>query len=556
MVSYGMLTVSRAFAPRGYTGRENPLPVLPDRQTTCQGQPGTLRSQLFYEPIMNNEARLNLYSIYQRHFPSPESVLVITQDGRRYTYADAELYSAQVANYLGESGLKQGDRVSVQVEKSVEALWLYLGTIRAGMVFHPMNTAYTDDELRFFLGDAAPALLVCDSLRADALRRLCEDVGTIAVRTLDADGSGSLMQGARRCSSVYGVAPTRADDIAALVYSSGTTGRPKGIMLSHGNLVENISALVECWGFTRDDCLLHVLPIFHVHGLFVAIGCVLMSGSSMRWLRSFDVDAVLEQLPHSTVMMGVPTYYTRLLASPVFTAKRCAGMRLFISGSAPLLAETFLEFEQRTGYTLLERYGMTETGMNTSNPLHGERRAGTVGLPLPGVTLRVCGADGESLAVNEVGELQVRGGNVFIGYWNMPEQTLQDYTDDGFFKTGDQALIDDRGYVCIVGRSKDMVISGGLNVYPKEVEVLIDALPGVLESAVIGVPDADFGEAVVAIVVLLAGALVSAESVKDAVRARVAKFKVPKRVIFVDDLPRNAMGKVQKEVLRKRYSQV
>lgn len=498
---------------------------------------------------------LNLYAIYRSRFPALECLLLTTADGCEYTYADAEYRSAQVANYLVEAGLQTGDRVSVQVEKSVAALWLYLGTIRAGMVFHPMNPAYTDDELRFFLQDAAPALLVCSSARSAALQELRDELGVRHLHTLDADGSGTLMDAAQHRANHFTTVHTQASDLAALVYSSGTTGRPKGIMLSHRNLVENISALVDCWGFVRGDCLLHALPIFHVHGLFVAIGCVLMSGSSMRWLRGFDVPTVLKQLPYSTVMMGVPTFYTRLLAEPTFTAQSCAGMRLFISGSAPLLAETFTAFAQRTGHTLLERYGMTETGMNTSNPLHGERRAGTVGLPLPGVAVRVCGADGGTAGIKEVGELQVRGANVFVGYWNMPDQTSRDFTPDGFFRTGDQAFIDEQGYVSIVGRSKDMVISGGLNVYPKEVELLIDAVPGVLESAVIGVPDADFGEAVVAVVVRAAGeGAVSAAGIRDAISARAAKFKLPKRIVFVDELPRNAMGKVQKDVLRKRYS--
>jgi malonyl-CoA/methylmalonyl-CoA synthetase len=363
-----------------------------------------------------------------------------------------------------------------------------------------------------------------------------------------------LMQGAQSCSNQFATVETGANELAALVYSSGTTGRPKGIMLSHQNLVANISVLVDCWGFNRNDCLLHALPIFHVHGLFVAIGCVLMSGSSMRWLRNFDVATVLDNIASTTVMMGVPTYYTRLLADARFTAQQCAGMRLFISGSAPLLAETFVEFERRTGHTILERYGMTETGMNTSNPLHGLRRAGTVGLPLPGVAVRVCGTDGRALGANEVGELQVRGANVFIGYWNMPEQTAQDFTADGFFNTGDLAMIDEQGYVSIVGRSKDMVISGGLNVYPKEVETLIDALPGVLESAVIGVPDPDFGEAVVAVVVLRDRSL-TAEQIRKALRMKAANFKLPKRIVFVDELPRNAMGKVQKQVLRNQYKE-
>jgi malonyl-CoA/methylmalonyl-CoA synthetase len=326
-------------------------------------------------------------------------------------------------------------------------------------------------------------------------------------------------------------------------------------MLSHRNLVENISVLVDYWGFERSDCLLHALPIFHVHGLFVAIGCVLMSGSRMRWLAGFDALAVIEALPHSTVMMGVPTYYSRLLAEPAFTAACCARMRLFISGSAPLLAATFAAFERRTGHTILERYGMTETGMNTSNPLIGERKAGTVGLPLPGVTVRVCGPDNKVLNPHAVGELQVRGANVFAGYWNMPEQAAKDFTADGFFITGDQATIDEDGYVSIVGRSRDMVISGGLNVYPKEIELLIDVLPGVRESAVIGLPDADFGEVVVAVVVPAnAGAELCAEDIRAAVRARAAGFKVPKKVIFLEDLPRNTMGKVRKDLLRNRLA--
>ncbi len=500
---------------------------------------------------MSSNIPLNLYSTYARHFPTLDAVLLTTEAGEVYTYADAEKVSAQIANQLIELGLQKGDRVSVQVEKSVEALWLYLGTIRAGLVFHPLNTAYTDDELRFFLEDAGSTVLVCDSGRAPTLRPLCEELGVAHLYTLNADGTGTLMPGARRCSDHFAMAGTDADDLAALVYSSGTTGRPKGIMLSHNNLVENVTVLADYWGFGRDDCLLHTLPIFHVHGLFVAIGCVLMSGCSMRWLRNFDVTAVLDNLRCSTVMMGVPTYYTRLLADHRFTARRCAGMRLFISGSAPLLAETFVEFERRTGYTILERYGMTETGMNTSNPLYGLRRAGTVGLPLPGVVVRVCDADNRVLGVNEVGVLQVRGANVFVGYWNMPEQTAQDFTPDGFFNTGDLAVIDDQGYVSIVGRSKDMVISGGLNVYPKEVEMLIDALPGVLESAVIGVPDPDFGEAVVAVVVLRDSSL-TAQQIREALRAKAANFKLPKRIIFVDELPRNAMGKVQKQVLRSQ----
>jgi malonyl-CoA/methylmalonyl-CoA synthetase len=503
---------------------------------------------------MSRETPLNLYSAYRAHFASMDAVVLTTESGVSYTYGDLEGYSAQIASYLVELGLQKGDRVTVQVEKSPEALWLYLGTIRAGLVFHPLNPAYTDEELHFFLQDASPGLVVCDSKRADVLQRMCQELGSVPVRTLDADGTGTLMQGVQRSSHDFATVQTSSTDLAALVYSSGTTGRPKGIMLSHGNLVANASVLVNYWGFTRNDCLLHVLPIFHVHGLFVAIGCVLMSGSKMRWLAGFGAAAVVSNMPDCTVMMGVPTYYTRLLAEPRFSAQTCQTIRLFISGSAPLLADTFADFERRTGHRILERYGMTETGMNTSNPLLGLRRAGTVGLPLPGVDVRVCDADNSVRAVNGVGELQVRGPNVFGGYWNLPEQFARDFTSDGYFKTGDLAVIDEQGYVSIVGRAKDMVISGGLNVYPKEIEQLLDEIPGVKESAVIGLADADFGEVVVAVVVPMEGVALSAEEIRDAISGRAAKFKVPKKIIFVDELPRNTMGKVQKDILRKRYS--
>jgi malonyl-CoA/methylmalonyl-CoA synthetase len=502
---------------------------------------------------MPNATPLNLYAAYASHFPAPEQPLLTTANGVTYTYGDAERESARIASFLLALGLQQGDRVSVQVEKSPQALWLFLGAVRAGLVFHPLNTAYTEEELRYFLEDAGSALLVCDSGREASLHSLCGQVGTPHLLTVNADGSGSLTDAAQEADGDFITADTLPGDTAALVYSSGTTGKPKGIMLSHENLVANVTTLVGLWGFTREDCLLHALPIFHVHGLFVAIGCVLMSGASMRWLPSFSVDSVLAQLPHSTAMMGVPTYYTRLLAEPEFDRESCSHMRLFISGSAPLLADTFTEFAERTGHTILERYGMTETGMNTSNPLHGERRAGTVGLPLPGVAVRVCDGEDRELAIGEVGELQVKGANVFTGYWNMPEKTAQDFTADGYFRTGDQACRSPDGYVSIVGRSKDMVISGGLNVYPKEVEGVIDALPGVRESAVIGLPDPDFGEIVAAVVVPGAAGALDAEAVRSAVRGRLAAFKVPKKVFIVDELPRNAMGKVQKQALREAF---
>jgi len=480
--------------------------------------------------------------------------LLTTGSGESFTYGDAAQRSAQVANALVELGLEVGDRVSVQVEKSPESLWLYLGVIRAGMVYHPLNPAYTNEELGYFLGDAAPSLFVCDASREQELRGLCDQAGVANLLTLSGDGSGSLVAAVQRCPVQFETVHAVAGDLAALLYSSGTTGRPKGIMLSHGNLLANASVLVDYWGFSGDDCLLHVLPVFHVHGLFVALGCVLLSGASMRWLSKFDVPGVLENLPLSTVMMGVPTYYTRLLAEPAFGAHSCESIRLFISGSAPLLTDTFVEFEQRTGQVILERYGMSETGMNTSNPLQGRRRAGTVGFPLPGVTVRVCGADNQILGSGAVGDLQVKGANVFAGYWNMPDKTAEDFTPDGFFITGDKGRIDEDGYISIVGRSKDMVISGGLNVYPKEIELLIDELPGVLESAVIGLPHPDFGEVVAAVVVLEEGARLSEEGIRSAVKEQAANFKVPKQVFFVENLPRNTMGKVQKNVLRQNYS--
>ena len=503
---------------------------------------------------MGGVSNSNLYSCFSRHFPAPSALLLTTESGESFTYGDAERRSAQVANALVEKGLEVGDRVSVQVEKSPESLWLYLGVMRAGMVYHPLNPAYTDEELGYFLRDASPSLFVCDASRERQLGALCDQVGVANLLTLNGDGCGSMAEASQRCSVQFDTVDAAAGDLAALLYSSGTTGRPKGIMLTHGNLLANAEVLVDYWGFSDEDCLLHVLPVFHVHGLFVAIGCVLMSGASMRWLAKFDVPAVLENLPLSTVMMGVPTYYTRLLAEPAFGAGNCESIRLFISGSAPLLTETFVEFERRTGQVILERYGMSETGMNTSNPLHGPRRAGTVGFPLPGVAVRVCGADNQILGSGEVGDLQVKGGNIFAGYWNMPEKTAEDFTPDGFFITGDKGVVDEDGYISIVGRSRDMVISGGLNVYPKEIELLIDELPGVLESAVIGLPDPDFGEAVAAVVVPEAGAQLSQEGIRSAVKEQAANFKVPKQVFFVASLPRNTMGKVQKNVLRKNYS--
>jgi malonyl-CoA/methylmalonyl-CoA synthetase len=478
---------------------------------------------------------------------------LVTADGRRVSYAEADRASARIANCLLQLGAEQGDRVTVQVHKSTENLLLYLACLRAGLVYHPLNTAYKSSELAYFLGNAEPTLVICDSDALALIESVLPEAGVKAVLTLNADGSGSLMQKAAEAVGDADIANCEGTDMAALLYSSGTTGQPKGIMLSHDNLRKNAETLVEIWGFSCSDRLLHMLPIYHVHGLFIGVSCVLLSGASMAWHASFSDQAAVAALPDCTVMMGVPTFYTRLLANPDFGPTCCANMRLFISGSAPLLSETFVEFQERSGHTILERYGMTETGMNTSNPLQGERRAGTVGPPLPGVTVRVVDEAGEPVAGEETGNLQVRGPNVFPGYWRMPDKTAEDFTADGFFNTGDKAIIDTDGYVSIVGRAKDMVITGGLNVYPKEIELVIDDMTGVKESAVIGVAHADFGEAVVAVIVPDGNAPTETEVIAHC-KAQLANFKVPKWVEVVDALPRNAMGKVQKNLLRERFA--
>jgi malonyl-CoA/methylmalonyl-CoA synthetase len=497
---------------------------------------------------------MNLFEAYFENQVIGDARLLTTEDGSSFSYADAERCTMQLAHVLTNLGLEAGDRVTVQVEKSPQNLWLFLAVLRAGLVYHPLNTAYTEDELAFFLRDAQPSLVVCDAGNYVTMRSIADGAGVEHVLTLNADGSGSLTDLAGGAPCDFQTVARNNSDVAALVYSSGTTGTPKGIMLTHGNLIANASTLVEHWGFSSDDCLLHALPIFHVHGLFVALGCVFMSGASMYWLRAFNVPSVIERLPGCTSMMGVPTYYTRLLDSEAFTRDSVAHMRLFVSGSAPLLADTFAAFERQTGHSILERYGMTETGMITSNPLDGPRKMGTVGPALPGVSVRITSDSGEVLPVGEVGGIEVKGPNVFVGYWNLPKKTAEDFTEDGYFKTGDQGVFDEDGYVSIVGRSKDMIITGGLNVYPKELELLIDELPGVLESAVIGLPHDDFGEQVAAVVVPDKGYEIDEAQVRDAVRARAAAFKVPKRVYFSDELPRNAMGKVQKARLRSIYS--
>jgi malonyl-CoA/methylmalonyl-CoA synthetase len=446
------------------------------------------------------------------------------------TYGDAARQSAQVAHALRARGLRPGDRVAMQVEKRVDALLVYLACIRSGVALLPMNTGYTAAEVAHLVADAEPGLVLRDA---------------------DLD---ELVAAASGFATEFENHPSRPDDLAAILYTSGTTGRPKGAMLSHRNLASNTVTLAHLWGFTGDDVLLHALPIFHTHGLFVATNCCLVAGASMVFLERFEPDPVLAALDRCTVMMGVPTFYTRLLGDPRFGSSSCTGMRLFISGSAPLLASTHIEFEARTGHRILERYGMTETTMLTSNPLDGDRRAGTVGLPLPGIEVRVVGDDGRPLATGEVGGVEVRGPNVFAGYWRRPDLAATEFTADGFFRTGDVGRIDDDGYLHLVGRSKDLVITGGLNVYPVEVEAVLDELPGVLESAVIGVPDADFGEAVVAVVVPKPGVSLDPVALRSAAREHLAGFKVPKQVHVVEALPRNAMGKVEKATLRRMFT--
>ncbi len=496
----------------------------------------------------------NLYDLIRASAPSDAATpLLETPDGRRYAWGDLDRLTGRIANALAVAGVAPGDRVAVQVGKSPEVVFLYLACLRAGGVYLPLNTGYTLAELDYFFGDAEPAVIVCDPEQAAGIRGL-GSAAAAQVLTLDAEGGGSLSEAAERAPTAFETVARRADDLAAILYTSGTTGRAKGAMLSHGNLASNGMTLRDAWGFTASDVLLHMLPVYHTHGLFVAINTTLLAGARMIYLPRFEPGAVIEALPRATVTMGVPTYYVRLLARPDFTAAVTAGMRLFTSGSAPLLEETFHAFEARTGQRILERYGMTETGMNTSNPLDRERRAGTVGPALPGVEVRVADEAGRALGTGETGVLEVRGPNVFSGYWRLPEKTREEFRADGFFITGDIARIDADGYVTIVGRAKDLIISGGLNVYPKEIESVIDALEGVDESAVIGVPHPDFGEGVLAVVKRRSGAgAPDAAAIIAATRSQLAGFKTPKQVVFVDELPRNSMGKVQKNLLRDAY---
>lgn len=485
-----------------------------------------------------------------------ERIFAQLPDDRAYRAQDMLDVSARFANVLVSTGVKPGDRVAVQVEKSIEAVMLYLATLRAGAVFLPLNTAYTPAEIDYFLGDARPSLFICDPAKAEPLQAVADKAGarleTLGGWQANEMPTGTIADMGLEASTEFEDAIVGGDDLAAICYTSGTTGRSKGAMLTHDNLISNAQTLINTWGITPDDVLIHALPIYHVHGLFVALNTVLLSGASMIFQCGFVPGDVLDAMEGATMFMGVPTFYTRLLADDGLTKDKTANMRLFVSGSAPLLAETFDMFEQRTGLRILERYGMTETGMNTSNPLEGDRRAGTVGPALPGVETRIAGEDGTVLSTGDIGVLEVRGPNVFQGYWQMPEKTAEEFRDDGFFITGDLATIDGDGYVTIVGRNKDLIITGGLNVYPKEIEAVIDDMAGVGECAIVGVPHPDFGEGVVAVIAGGNGELTEAQVIEHA-KTLLAGFKVPKHVFFIDALPRNTMGKVQKNVLREAH---
>lgn len=497
----------------------------------------------------------NLFTQFAGFIEDNQRALLYMPDGPAYTYAEAEQASARLANTLMASGLRPGDRVTAQIPKSPRAVWLYLACLRGGFIYHPLNEAYQPAELEFLVTDAKPRLVICTPERIEWFYRLTRDMNC-QILTLDETGEGSLADQSADASPSFATVTCAGDTVAVLLYSSGTTGQPKGAMLTHANLATNTRALIEAWGFTAADRLLHVLPIHHAHGLFVALGCVLMSGASMILLPKFDVQSVIHHLPDATVMMGIPTFYTRLLGEPTFGRHSCESVRLFISGSAPLLAETHEAFAARTGHAILERYGMTETCMNSSNPLNGERRPGSVGLALPGVTIRIADEKGHRLPDGEAGEIHVRGPNVFAGYWGMPERTRQDFTPDGFFRTGDLGVISTDGYLSILGRKKDMIITGGLNVYPREIEKTVDEMEAVAESAVIGVPHPDFGEGVIAVVVIVPGKKTTQDRIITATREKLADYKVPKRVFFIDRLPRNSMGKVKKNVLREQYDGV
>jgi malonyl-CoA/methylmalonyl-CoA synthetase len=499
----------------------------------------------------------NLFAALRAAFPRDlDAIAVETDDGLAYSWRDLDRATAMLANLLQSLKLPEGSRIAVQVEKSVEAMLLYLATLRAGYVFLPLNTAYQKAEIEYFVGNAEPAVVVCSPANFGWVSKIAFQAGTRHVYTLGDDRTGTLLDRAAHQRDWHETAVRGDDDLAAILYTSGTTGRSKGAMLTHGNLLSNAQVLKTAWGWREGDVLIHALPIFHVHGLFVALHGALLNGSKMLWFTRFDPKRVIARMPEATVFMGVPTLYTRMLAEPALDREAARNMRLFISGSAPLLIETFNAWKERTGHTILERYGMSETIMLTSNPYDaadGERRGGTVGFPLPGVGVRVRGDDGRDLPAGEIGGIEVRGPNVFKGYWRMPEKTKDEFTADGWFKTGDVGKIDELGYVTIVGRSKDLIISGGYNVYPAEIEGYLNDMPEVAESAVVGVPHPDFGEVGVAIVIPKAGARIEGDALVGRLKSQLANFKIPKKCFVVAELPRNTMGKVQKNLLREQH---
>jgi malonyl-CoA/methylmalonyl-CoA synthetase len=491
-----------------------------------------------------------LYDAFFAPLKGRDRAFLILPDGSEISGAAFLDMVHRVANALVAAGVRPGDRIAVQINKSPMALAIYGGAVAAGAIFLPLNTAYTAAEIDYFVGNATPKLLLADGARADALAPVAQAHGAVLM-VVNGDGSGSFVDLAAGQSDSFAAVARGPEDLAAFLYTSGTTGRSKGAMLTHQNLLSNAQVLTAEWQFTDKDVLLHALPIFHTHGLFVATNVSLMAGGAMIFLPGLNMDDMIRLMPRATTMMGVPTFYTRLLDDPRFTADLTAHMRLFVSGSAPLLAETHVQFEERTGHRILERYGMTETNMNTSNPYAGDRRAGTVGLPLPGVEVVVTDpTTGAVLPQGEVGMIEVRGPNVFKGYWQMPEKTREELRDTGFFITGDLGQFDKDGYLSIVGRQKDLIITGGFNVYPKEVELILDDQPGVLESAVVGVPHPDFGEAVLGVIVAEPGQSPDLAAIDAVLRASLARFKQPKALELVEVLPRNTMGKVQKNELR------
>ncbi|SFE46507.1 malonate--CoA ligase [Roseivivax sediminis] len=490
--------------------------------------------------------------LFARHSDRPAPLMRLAGGGT-LSYAEFLARTAQFARLFADAGIEPGDRLALQVAKTPEALMIYAACLRAGIVFLPLNTAYTPAEIAYFVQDSGAKILICDPARREALAPVAEHEGT-RIETMGADGLGSLAARTFSLPERFETVDRSGSDLAALLYTSGTTGRAKGAMLTQDNLLSNARTLTDLWRFAEDDVLLHALPVFHAHGLFVACNVTLMAGGSMIFLPKFDTGQVLERMPQATAMMGVPTFYTRLLAEPGFTRDAASHMRVFISGSAPMTETVHRRFEDRTGHRILERYGMTETGMNTSNPYEGERRAGTVGLPLPDVELRVTDPDtGAERPRGETGMIEVRGPNVFAGYWNMPKKTAEEMRADGFFITGDLGHVDADGYLTISGRKTDLIISGGYNVYPKEIEALLDTLPGIAESAVIGVPHEDFGETPLAVLIPDAPDAPDLAAVQAAMAERLARYKHPTHYEVIEELPRNAMGKVQKTVLKERF---